>query len=526
MCATKLNPLIDDIFEGDSTYAPELSLLDGERERYSRDLNKARKTMVTVQAEPFGEWFSTVKNTALRTKDDQLDPVHLSPKKPGKEGPPVTRSFDGIFVRDPESLLFKHWARADTENTRLKRGFTFMAIAYSQGRAAHPASDNTSDYWFTLDQERCGSGHLYNVWAQLEFAEGSILPKRDQTKPRKGFEIRGCGGDPWWDGSNCHATLVATPNAATRIQSNLPASGDLADDAVAQLVSKELEFGAFGGATMPAWIKDFSTDPTGTDGEPKPCRIGDATAHDLADGPYYRVAYVPLILARGTLRDVSTHIGSKLWPLLERANVGTTPADFESRHLFCYRDRVVVWNRNGLAIAFIPSDKISGEAGTNSDEVDPIVNEYLDPTRTFVEIRRNIQTLASRDGNDNNLLNFNGTGRSTIGELQRKAAKLQLDAALPQALPLRRLFEAMRIDELLTTLAALESQEVSEAEKKRDNQLQITLAAVAIDGILLAYMQVEHLEFARAGYFWTIVILSAISPFLLPYLHRKVIRQM
>ena len=78
-------------------------MLSSDAERYEKDLNK-----------------STQKKVRLPLKN----------KIDGR----ATQEVDGIFIRDPESLLFKVWARGDTMNSEDKRGFIFSFVNYQNKR--------------------------------------------------------------------------------------------------------------------------------------------------------------------------------------------------------------------------------------------------------------------------------------------------------------------------------------------------------------------------------------------------------
>ena len=239
-----LNPLIDSVLEQSEVFAPELAMLDREVEAYRRDIRRARKAVVFLQESkvPFQEWFPKVQSLPLLKSDGSLDPAHLRP--PDQGGSQV----EGVYIRDPECLLFKEWARLDTEHSILGQGFLFTAVAYSRGR--REATVNQTDYYFALDPERAGGRHLYNVWARLQAEEArpnqGCLPG---GSVRSGFEGRAPGSeaafvDPWFDGHNYACTIVVTPNRGTGIA---PAgtAGDLSDDRVALLVQQELELSVF-----------------------------------------------------------------------------------------------------------------------------------------------------------------------------------------------------------------------------------------------------------------------------------------
>ena len=249
-----LNPLFDSVLESSTTFAPELALLDRQQEAYDRDVRRARKAIVFLhEAEmPFGQWYAKVAATPLAL--------------PGKDGPVVQpdqltptgqhrRQVDGIYLRDPQCLLFKDWVRNDLDNSSMRQGFTFTAIAYGNERPN--STTNSSAYFFSLDPERAGRCHLYNVWARLQTQELQALGQSHSAQPgagpRPGFEARAgktyaaLFDDPWFDGNSYESTIIATPGRGTAIAAPGATAADLSDDPVSWIVQEELELAFFQG---------------------------------------------------------------------------------------------------------------------------------------------------------------------------------------------------------------------------------------------------------------------------------------
>lgn len=143
------NPVFDSVLETSAKFATELALLDRETGLYQADVSRARRAVVMIQkAGPgteFGKWFGDVTSKPLfggDTAEEQdgliANPTHFCPT--GK----FSAQVDGIYLRDPECLLFKEWARLDRENSPSGEGFVFMAIAYSKLRSGGKIND--SDY--------------------------------------------------------------------------------------------------------------------------------------------------------------------------------------------------------------------------------------------------------------------------------------------------------------------------------------------------------------------------------------------
>ena len=213
----KRNPIFDSVLEDSREFAPELEMLDREVDAYRRDVQRARKSIVYLQrsSEPFTVFFDKLKQKPLLDEAGAINPEHLLSNQ-------SRVATDGIYLRDPECLLFKEWARLDLESSSMGRGFEFTVVAYSSGR---PEGDsNHTDYFLAIDPERANGRHLYSGWARLQAKEVAAL--REQQVPdnpaRSGFEGRAGKlakyfADPWFDGQNYLATIVATPNHGTEI---------------------------------------------------------------------------------------------------------------------------------------------------------------------------------------------------------------------------------------------------------------------------------------------------------------------
>ncbi|MEI6569659.1 MAG: hypothetical protein WCR20_23485, partial [Verrucomicrobiota bacterium] len=188
--------------DASSPFAPELELLALEEDRYQRDVQRARTVIVNVPCSKDFKWYGEVCKGPLLDENGNLAELHQT------AGCESWREADGIYIRDPESILFKEWARLDTQNSPSRRGFQFLAVIYSR------ASNGQPRCVFSLDPERACGAHLYPVWARLQAVQLRELAKRDEPRgvDRKGYELRRCGEDPWFDGSNYGCTIIDTPN--------------------------------------------------------------------------------------------------------------------------------------------------------------------------------------------------------------------------------------------------------------------------------------------------------------------------
>ena len=465
----QLNPLTDALFDTNSDFKPELELLALEEERYQRDIRRARKVLVNLPShDNFTNWYEEgACKVPLLNTDGSLCQEHL------KFGRQSSRQVDGIYLRDPDSILFKEWARVDTQNSPSQQGFLFTAVTYSSGANDKPR------YVFSLDPERASGTHLYGVWAILQAAEMGEMKKHSIAKgnDRKGFEGRQCGEDPWFDGSNYRCTIVDSPRRGSLIPQ---ADQHSFLDGPVALVRRELEYGWF--KTPQAEVWDFAADQVEV--IPAPVRrvsIQDADKESPQKGAV-RFAQIPLWqtvdLGNPQLR---TQIGQNLWLLLEDQNVVTVPTDFQQRHLLGGNDLVLVWSRRGIAVAY--KQEALGE-----------VSSLKSSMRTWASIAALFQQLL-KDRETGN------SGAAQIREGKGLLSKLLLlkhQSSLPEGKALRRLFEATRMDDLVSTLHEFNEQDLEElrelAEKKRDITLQVVLAVGMGLGLILSWHQTEQVK--------------------------------
>jgi hypothetical protein len=278
---------------------------------------------------------------------------------------------DGIWIRDPECILFRQFARADQRYAPGGQGFLFTAIVYS---GAKSASVNRSDYFFSLDPERAAGRHLYPVWATLQAAEIQALVRdpdscsslRENPECRDGFEARaGSYGplfrDPWFDGSNYEATIVATPSSGSSIQGEGTRS-DLSDDTVAKLVSEFLENRNLTGEVT--W-RDYPmhTGQIGANEAPVDHLIGfQGVTPPIPTG---NIRLVTAELAQEvdlSVPQTATQAGRQIWQFLYTDARGGVPTDFVTRHLILDPDIVCVWGRRGIALGTKPGAKARTES--------------------------------------------------------------------------------------------------------------------------------------------------------------------
>ncbi len=487
----RLNPLFDSVFEDEPEYSPELALLDLESERYARDVRRSRRCIVTVRNEDFESWFSSeAKDTPFLREENgrlEVDPRHL------RTGVPATAQVDGIYLRDPESILFKEWARDDRENSSLGAGFLFTAVARSNER---PDAFNRTGYIFALDPERAGNRHIYNVWARLQamemMSEGRLVAAPPPA--RADFIGREVGADPWYDGNAYRATIIDTPRSGSRLESGT--ASDLTDDPVARIVQEELEDQVF---ETPVCWKDLETSNPTPDPEPLTVsQLGDpslftATPVTELEGlslqaGTFRMAAVRLSEGSDLLQaSFSLQIAKRLWAVLEPAGVSSVPADFATRHVVRRPDHLIAWSRHGMVIGFLAS-------------AEKRVNQLFASLQEYAWLISAMHRLVEDVGAEVSLGVENLDERRRTGhQLLRLVTKLKLAVAAPDGVALRRLFEDTRFEEVAEMLNHINDQMFADQERRRDEDLQIILGVGASIAILVSLCQITP---PAPGFFW------------------------
>ncbi len=373
------NPFYDSVLAQSTAFAPELAMLRRETEHYERDVSRARRAIafVPIAPENFDDAYAAAQRIALEPLEarstERAELLQAQQRRP----------VDALYLRDPECLLFKEWARIDAHNTALGAGFTLTCIAYtapSDGR-----STGRTDYFVALDPEQGRGLQLYRVWAQLQNAEVSALqvarPMPAADHVRHGYEGRAGAypgfDDPWYDGVNYDCTIVVSPSRGTAIRPS-GTRADLSDDAVARIVRAELEDCAYAGDTQ---IEDAASLMT-----------SDADLEPVS----YRFARFVLTRAVDVMDDaMAAQVAGHLWPALQGgAADGAVPDG--ALHTFTYRRAGLlgVRSRRGVAVAYLPQ----AERGAN--EIAAQFKEVAEITREVVALTSAARgdTPASRDG--------------------------------------------------------------------------------------------------------------------------------
>jgi len=494
-----LNPLYDSLFHDSGEFAPELALLDRESEAYGRDIARARRALVSVPTspQPFDTWFGPIAGTRSTpgspASGEPLLDDHLEIRPGHLLGRHHRTQVDGIYLRDPECMLFKEWARHDRDHSSAGEGFLFTAIAYTN--ACPGAQRNSTRYIFSLDPERADGRHLYPLWAVLERSEvqalhrpesGSLKERLASMRPRRGFEDRagsleGLFNDPWFDGNNYRCTIVDTPNRGTEI--GPPGTrGDLADDPVVGLVSELLEYSIF---TSEVVIRDLAATSVASGEYEHTIRLASGGAVPPAASGRFRFAMVGLAEGTRLLHgEMAEQTGRMLWQLLDSDAGNGVPTDFAQRHLIVRAKWVGVWSRRGAVVAYMP-------------DAQHIAESFLERFRTVAEITRGLEALVSPSAE---VAASPKLSISKVEDFIAQVAKLKQLLALPENRLPARFFESLHLDEVLATVhgiivAAADRQNDNRAQQQREDTRQLT-AAVAQNIDIVAGVQraVEFLE--------------------------------
>jgi len=135
-------------------------------------------------------------------------------------------------------------------------------------------------------------------------------------------------------------------------------------------------------------------------------------------------------------------IGQNLWQFLEEPGVRTVPVDFMQHHFYLSTSLVAVWNRVGLAIAFLEAARAE-------------VEEYRQDLKKLADINLRISRMLESGSADEPLL--------------KDIIALQYKAGLPKKYPLRRFLEMMRFDQLARSIHDL-NKEISDRVENEQSQ--------------------------------------------------------
>ncbi|MEZ0296091.1 MAG: hypothetical protein ACAI35_06515 [Candidatus Methylacidiphilales bacterium] len=513
MKENRVNPLYDAIFTlDDPNFGNEMRLLSREREYYEEDVRRARKALVMVPISLWSNgWYRNCTSKPLPSE-------HPDDKQDGTKW----KLTDGIFIRNPKSILFKSFAREDVKNSSLRQGFRFTAITESD-RVQNPIS--RSSYSFALDPKFQDGAHLYPVWEDLQRLElnklKELATKDDsgiksyfihpnklteeeakewlaQKPAREGYAQRaekGCRhyySDPWYDGASRRCTIVRSPTKGTAIDEKT------VEDRVKHILESKLFKGDAKVYNYP--LKGFTE---GSEASPADANIfGDQP--QLIEGTFRLVEAFLHEEVKLSNSMVIGQIGHYLWKILE----GSEVAELDEGYIIRMADAVAVWSRRGVAIARVHGKEQKATAGDSftfpiafqtlaliASEMDKLHDGQVDaanlsrqePPKSRAFIRERV--LKGR-------------------ELQSKLFKLKLNAASPEGTAFQNFLQESKLEALLDNLDTLnhrlhdeEQEEQGEAKERRDNNLQWILGIVSLFGVLLAMYQVEGLKF-NDGFGW------------------------
>lgn len=503
--ATGLDPYSDSVLEDSRVFSAELSLLDREVAAYEGDLRRAHRLIVYLPEAtvPFSQWYPDLATTPMLDAEGKVHPKQSDAALHGR------RAVDGLFLRDPESLLFRNWARNDTENTSLKAGFTFTALVYSQGRPSGVV--NTGDYYFSIDPEHAGRMHLYPVWLQLQQAETETLalPEHQSlrqhlqkaeseanqtggTRVRPGFEGRSgvaTGSttlgfdDPWFDGQNYGCTIIPTPNRGTLLG---PAGhrSDLSDDPVARIVLDELTESVFGERII---LQEFPG--SAADSHLSTPRVISTLKRippvSMTGYRFVSVELDPDINLGWT--ELVLQIAVRLWRCLDDNRSGT-PDGFADRNVFRGDDWTGVWNERGIVVAYRPC------AAARAEGLQLLFEKVC-------QLAHSMHRLIADAGQSEK----SGDISSQLVRSEKMLLELALrnhDMTLPENMMVRQFFEASRLDQSLAMVRDIHGSAADRLEAERMRELaesQNRTTARMNDGVATLVSLQQKLEYVEVG---------------------------
>jgi hypothetical protein len=460
----QLDPLNDSVLENSPAFVFERRLLDQEGRAYLRDLRRARRAVVFLQRSPnsFSNWFPRLQNTPLLNRDGSLDEAHLQRGSP-------RQATDGLYIRDPECLLFKEWARGDLESAPMGQGFLFTAVAYSQ--ALTGAKRNSSRYIVSVDPERAQGRHVYDVWVRLQAKELSCGPT--PGVPRPSFERRARGAvrpgqpawpcndawhDPWFDGQNYNGTIIDTPNNGT-VLGEPGTAADLSDDPIGRIVQRQLELAGFASDLIILDVPSYEEAD-----EPPEVTLPVDRVLELARPPiagclrFGRVSLQPDVAVLNPW--VARQIARTLWTILDPDQTEGRPEEALDGHMLVDAEAITVWSRRGVVIAEKP----------HGSQAPPRSSVYASHMQELARLSREIQALLRSSKGRRAPHDETPPGQAKSGEAHRTTgahhphdedlrkgellildvAKLKHEFASPQARPLQRFLAASGLDEVLS----------------------------------------------------------------------------
>jgi hypothetical protein len=460
------NALTDSVLEYADEFAAEREFLDRQDAAYARDLQRARRAVVSIPFEPaFAARYEELCTRPLLDAAGEPLREHLLPGS-------ARVAVDGVFLRDPECMLFKQFARQDADNSPSGRGFVFTAVVYSQDKQ-HPL--NQGDYLFSLNPEAIPGAHLYPLWTLLQEAEvrARIAAKQPEAEPHREFAGRAAGrwsghfGDPWFDGGSYKGTIVVTPGAGTWIGAAGQRS-DLTDDPVVRLVTDYFESALWTGEQR---LED-SPASIGVPSQQAQTEHVLSAPRALVDKAF-RIVEVALHEETALFQAyLGYNIGRRLWQSLAPASSGV-PLDFDQRHLVIQRESAGCWNRNGVAVAYLDNEE---------------GRRVRDRLRTIVQSMARLAAEIS--------VIVRGDARHEIERLRdllHQVAELKWQSAQPDVKLARRFFEAIGFERELSLVHDLYHAEVSRNTLRDIASLQRSAGVLEVMVLGVYALEAAHL---------------------------------
>jgi len=482
-------PLYDGVSPDDVEFSSEIRLLDRQRELYRLDLVRSKKAIVFLSSHNP----KRVENLTSEQDKEEVARTEATVVEPGKAPSRVVGStvltnqrvpVDGLFLRDPQCLFFKWFAREDRLGSSLGEGFRFLAVAQSLNKRIDLQRPNRSRNRFWIDQEwaRSKKVHILDLLVMLQEREKSRM---ESLNPGKASRILGKGSEGglvpqecWLDLSGREGTFLETPVFGTLLKEG--SRSDLSDDEPGYL----------------AW--DYLTSKGFEDSQPRQFEFP-----WISDSPGKRVENTTEILQGGFrfvrirrksgvpeveqgLDSINSQIAERLWEWIQPVGTRGKPDDFAQRHLIHRGEWVAVWNRQGIAIAH-------ADTFETTRFVDRLQGEVEELARLTGEIRNLLHDSPQKESQElRNIEKKLHLGTEALARL----AELHLRAQAGQSPVLRPFMEANGIMELASMVESMNririQEKVEAQERRRDDRLQQTIAVASAVAIFFAWLQIER----------------------------------
>lgn len=409
----RLNPLQNALFDETSSFAPQIQKVRNWEALYHEDFERARKSIVRLPSVRgfLDDYYPLLRSTpfAVRAESGEFA-IHSRHRELLDRLSGSLRKFDAIWIANPKCPRFKEFARQDVRNSTLKRGFVFTAV-YDESEKIQ--------YHFALDPEHAEDVVLYHLWANLQLEEmdrrrvlGKTDPEGTQLSDvREGFRGRlgnphtvGYQLDPWYDGSGCGATLVASPFGGSVLPKE--GKGKQGSEGVAtpfEIAEKSLELAVFGAGIEFQTIA-MTSEPRGGWGDTTLLTIEEVPSFEAPDE---MLTIVSCCLdmeegnepadSRGLNHEAfAQQIAERLWPaVLSRGSIRANLEELSSSLQISPR-RLMFWRGPCIVFAYTTDQldfKDQEEVKRELSRVQAFGQKYAAFTRELDRVQKKIKSL-------------------------------------------------------------------------------------------------------------------------------------